>query len=228
MSDKLRELVRDMYEELKPGPTGGNDYHDAWQVFGERLTEAALAERAMPSAPEHQYTPGEDVWLDEMMLALGLVRLGEGRNKLRTVLRAFRANVLTNAALAAAQPGEPALSDYAEGVTRGQLMAAEFLEREADANYMPNEPVKVLIKGFASAIRINLKAFGMEAAPPAPSDSERVDWPECEEFYNLMQAYRHTPVVHIAAVKQNYEAVKTWLRRALSSEQAPPSEQEKS
>jgi hypothetical protein len=31
------ELLRAMHEELQPGPTGGNDYHDAWQVFGERL-----------------------------------------------------------------------------------------------------------------------------------------------------------------------------------------------
>jgi hypothetical protein len=42
LRDTEREkLIREMFEELKPGPTGGNDYHDAWQVFGERL--AALA-----------------------------------------------------------------------------------------------------------------------------------------------------------------------------------------
>ena len=34
---ELQELVNDMYNELKPGGTGGNDYHDAWQVFGDEL-----------------------------------------------------------------------------------------------------------------------------------------------------------------------------------------------
>lgn len=38
--DALLELVREIHQELKPGPTGGNDYHDAWQVFGEQLTAA--------------------------------------------------------------------------------------------------------------------------------------------------------------------------------------------
>jgi len=37
--EMLEQLVRDMYEELQPGVTGGNDYHDAWDVFGKRLTE---------------------------------------------------------------------------------------------------------------------------------------------------------------------------------------------
>lgn len=36
-------------------------------------------------------------------------------------------------------------------------------------------------------------------------------WPECEEFYNLMQAYRHAPVVDQAATVEAYEAVKRWL-----------------
>jgi len=44
-----------MYEELKPGPTGGNDYSDAWQVFGERLTAAAEGRLTYFTAP---VTPG--------------------------------------------------------------------------------------------------------------------------------------------------------------------------
>jgi hypothetical protein len=38
------------------------------------------------------------------------------------------------------------------------------------------------------------------------------DWPECEEFYNLMQAYRHTPVFDPALVIIHYEKVKEYLR----------------
>ena len=38
------------------------------------------------------------------------------------------------------------------------------------------------------------------------------DWPECEEFYNLMQAYRHTPITEQRLTVENYEAVKEWLR----------------
>src|SRR5712664_618931 len=50
-----KELLSDMYEELKPGPTGGNDYSDAWQVFGERLTAAAEGRLTYFTAP---VTPG--------------------------------------------------------------------------------------------------------------------------------------------------------------------------
>jgi hypothetical protein len=38
------------------------------------------------------------------------------------------------------------------------------------------------------------------------------DWPECEDFYNLMQVYRHTPLWDVRAVKEAYEKVKEWLR----------------
>lgn len=38
--DSLLDLLREMREELKPGLTGGNDYRDAWQVFGKRIEEA--------------------------------------------------------------------------------------------------------------------------------------------------------------------------------------------
>lgn len=40
------------------------------------------------------------------------------------------------------------------------------------------------------------------------------DWPECEEFYNLMQYYRHFPLeLGPVGAKDAYEAVKDWLRR---------------
>ncbi len=45
------------------------------------------------------------------------------------------------------------------GIAEGMRMCAEFLEREADANFMPNEPTKQLIRGMATAIRVNMKAF---------------------------------------------------------------------
>jgi hypothetical protein len=38
------------------------------------------------------------------------------------------------------------------------------------------------------------------------------DWPESEEFYNLMQAYRHAPMEDQKAVVDAYEAVKEYLR----------------
>lgn len=40
--EALQQLVNDMCEEMEGGfASGGNDYHDAWQVFGERLKELA-------------------------------------------------------------------------------------------------------------------------------------------------------------------------------------------
>ena len=42
-------------------------------------------------------------------------------------------------------------------------------------------------------------------------------WPECEEFYNLMQAYRHVNQHGVylgeAETIKQYEAVKAWLRK---------------
>ena len=42
--------------------------------------------------------------------------------------------------------------------------------------------------------------------------SEPVAWPECREFYELMQAYRHAPLVDQTATIGAYESVKEWLR----------------
>jgi hypothetical protein len=75
----------------------------------------------------------------------------------------------------ARQPApEPPRANEA-GIAEGMRMCAEFLEREADANFMPNEPTKVLIKGLATAIRVNMKAFAIAATPeptvtPAPNE----------------------------------------------------------
>lgn len=66
--------------------------------------------------------------------------------------------------LAAALVAEGQESPNEESFTQGVLFAANFLEREADANFMPNEPAKVLLKGMASALRINMKASGFAAA----------------------------------------------------------------
>jgi hypothetical protein len=59
--------------------------------------KSALVERAVPSAPK---TPGEDAWLDELAQITCLYH-SSVRDKLRTFLRAYRANLL-----AAAQPRE--------------------------------------------------------------------------------------------------------------------------
>ena len=34
-----------------------------------------------------------------------------------------------------------------------------------------------------------------------------------EEFYNLMQTYRHTPITEQKATTQAYEAIKTFIRQ---------------
>jgi hypothetical protein len=39
------------------------------------------------------------------------------------------------------------------------------------------------------------------------------EWPECEEFYNLMQQYRQTPHTDQEGVVAAYEAVKVWIRQ---------------
>ena len=39
------------------------------------------------------------------------------------------------------------------------------------------------------------------------------DWPECEEFYDLMQSYRHASLLSQDGVVRAYEAVKQWLRK---------------
>ena len=39
------------------------------------------------------------------------------------------------------------------------------------------------------------------------------DWPECEEFYNLMQQYRHTPFNAPDEVLKAYRVIKRWLRK---------------
>ena len=56
-------------------------------------------------------------------------------------------------------------SSSEDSFTQGVLFAANFLEREADANFMPNEPAKLLLKGMASALRINMRASGLAAEP---------------------------------------------------------------
>jgi predicted RNA polymerase sigma factor len=49
------------------------------------------------------------------------------------------------------------------------------------------------------------------------SEPTKEDWPECEEFYNLMQNYRHMPVVEIPSVVRAYEDVKKWLRQEVQA-----------
>ena len=38
------------------------------------------------------------------------------------------------------------------------------------------------------------------------------EWPECEEFYNLMQAYRWARPFDTLGTIAAYEAVKQWVR----------------
>ena len=39
------------------------------------------------------------------------------------------------------------------------------------------------------------------------------DWPECEEFYNLMQHYRHAALLPEHDVANRYDVVKQCLRK---------------
>lgn len=41
---------------------------------------------------------------------------------------------------------------------------------------------------------------------------------ECEEFYNLMQAYRHTPITDFDMVLHRYEDVKRYISSLLEQE----------
>ena len=47
------------------------------------------------------------------------------------------------------------------------------------------------------------------------NDYTRETWPECRDFYELMQAYRHVNQTSYVGEEQtaiNYERVKKWLR----------------
>lgn len=50
--------------------------------------------------------------------------------------------------------------------------------------------------------------------------SEPVAWPECREFYELMQAYRHASLWDQAETVEKYEAVKEWLRAEIERKDA--------
>jgi hypothetical protein len=59
-TDLLKQLVTDMREEMRPGQAGANDYHDAWQVFGERI-ERALA--GVPQEAGETVLPGGSYYI---------------------------------------------------------------------------------------------------------------------------------------------------------------------
>lgn len=55
-------------------------------------------------------------------------------------------------------------------------------------------------------------SIASEIEQKAPEELEAiVEWIECEEFYNLMQAYRHSPAVPQDAVLEAYRAVKRYI-----------------
>jgi hypothetical protein len=51
-----------------------------------------------------------------------------------------------------------------------------------------------------------------KAAEPEQERAAGPGWPECKDFYDLMQAYRHWPLVDQKGTIERYEAVKSWLR----------------
>lgn len=86
--------------------------------------------------------------------------------------------------------------------------------REVEALLVKPQPAPKAMSTWGASEHITV--LPEEQLQPA-SPSLSADWPECEEFYNLMQAYRHEPVGHVVTIKQNYEAVKSWLRDRLGA-----------
>src|SRR5690242_6628866 len=50
--------------------------------------------------------------------------------------------------------------------------------------------------------------------------SETESWPECRDFYELMQRYRHTPITDQKVTIEAYEEIKAWLRSESKSQYA--------
>ena len=53
-------------------------------------------------------------------------------------------------------------------------------------------------------------------AAPAPAELG-ADWPECKDFFDLMQYYRHAPVTDQTFVVKRYDLVKDWLRSQIAA-----------
>jgi len=51
---------------------------------------------------------------------------------------------------------------------------------------------------------------------PAASPGGMTDPTDCVEFYDLMQTYRHTPIVDQMATCSAYEAVRDYVRSAIA------------
>jgi len=113
-------------------------------------------------------------------LAKPTVGPGEQGDRLREVLRAIPPSVLilyltveqTNTineflALAAHEEGEGA------AYRQGREDAANFLEREALANFMPNSPEMLLVRGLALCIRKGITLTGTSQEPPADVSHDR-------------------------------------------------------
>lgn len=63
-----------------------------------------------------------------------------------------------------------------------------------------------------------------EARRKAPEEFEAImEWIECEEFYNLMQAYRHRPAVPQEEVLAAYRAVKAFIAGEILEDRSPNS-----
>lgn len=60
------------------------------------------------------------------------------------------------------------------------------------------------------------KTAQSETRDRAPGELEAIaEWIECEEFYTLMQTYRHAPVVDQAATLEAYRAVRTYIAKEI-------------
>lgn len=61
--------------------------------------------------------------------------------------------------------------------------------------------------------------------PPKSALAMMQDYVQSRDFYEVMQVYRHTPVVPLAPVVDAFEAVKSAILAALSTVAAPPPEE---
>jgi hypothetical protein len=76
-----------------------------------QLNRESAPTLASPGVGEPGRAPGEDSWLDEIQLVTeSASTMTEERDKLRTILRAYRANLLTNLAAAPPAQGAPAVT----------------------------------------------------------------------------------------------------------------------
>jgi hypothetical protein len=94
------------------------------------------------------------------------------------------------------QPSVEEISEVAHSIAKDYLHSRVVYSEEPLVNLIVNR-VDRLIR----------HSQPQEKAQPESGEI----WPECRVFYELMQAYRHTPIVEVIGVSIAYNVVKNWL-----------------